>query len=50
MKITHLLLCCIILAAACSLAFSQTKTSADYLAEASRQYMAGEYKKAIPFL
>ena len=48
MKFKSIFLCCVILAAGFSLAFSQTKTSMDYLGEASRYYMEGEYKKAIP--
>jgi tetratricopeptide (TPR) repeat protein len=48
MKLRFLFLCCIIFTIGSSNAFSQTKTSMDYLGEASRYYMEGEYKKAIP--
>ena len=48
MKFKTILLCCIIFAAGSSVVFAQNKTSMDYLGEASRQYMDGEYKKAIP--
>lgn len=49
MKIRSLLLCCVIIAVGSTLAFSQNKTSMDYLGQASQYYMDGEYKKAIPF-
>lgn len=49
MTFKTILLCCIILAAGSSVVFSQNKTSMDYLGEASRYYLDGEYKKSIPF-
>lgn len=48
MKKLPILLCLVILAAGASVAYSQDKTSMDYLEEGSRHYFAGEFKKAIP--
>lgn len=48
MKIRSVLLGFLILTAGASAAFSQAKTSMQYLEDASRYYLAREYKQAIP--
>jgi tetratricopeptide (TPR) repeat protein len=47
-KIYPILLCFVIFVAGSTIARGQGKTSMDYLEEASRHYLAGDYKKAIP--
>ena len=48
MKNKSIIFCCLVMAAYTNVALSQGKTSMDYLGEASRYYMDGDYKKAIP--
>lgn len=48
MKIKTVTLFLVVISTFASFAGAQTKTSMEYLEEASRQYLAGEYKKAIP--
>ena len=48
MKLKFLVLSCVLFSAAASAVFSQTKTSMDYLGEASRYYMEGDIKKRSP--